>query len=327
MKKIRLLILLWILLLAFPTLFAQYTAADYLDWTKKHLDNGNCDDAEETYALYKEKVPQGNVEVEQRIAECRTPAQTTGNNKTDLTFKVGDVTFKMVFVKGGTFQMGSYSGANDEKPLHSVTVSDFYLGEFEVTQALWQEVMGTSVYQQRDKCDARLSFRGVGADYPMCFVSYTEAEVFCGRLNQRLHSQLPVGYSFALPTEAEWEYAARGGDKSKAYTYSGGNCLSDVGWYTDNSGGYKHAVGLKRANELGLYDMSGNVFEWCADWYGNYSSSSQMDPRGPCSGYERVFRSGSWGFNASCSEVTSRGATDPGNRIEFLGFRLAIVRR
>lgn len=255
------------------------------------------------------------------------PSLSNTSGRTDLSFKVGNVSFKMIFVKGGTFQMGSYSGDDDEKPVHSVTVSDFYMGEFEVTQALWKEVMGTSIYQQRDKANTSWPTRGVGADYPMYYVNHTEAEEFCGRLNQRLRSQLPDGYVFALPTEAEWEYAARGGNKSNAYTYSGSNYLSDVGWYTDNSSSSTHMVGSKRANELGLYDMSGNVYEWCSDWYGSYSSSAQADPQGPYSGSYRVLRGGSWDCGASRCRVSLRGDNTPSYRFNRSGFRLALVRQ
>ena len=251
----------------------------------------------------------------------------TSNTGTDKEFNVNGLTFKMVFVKGGTFQMGSYSGDDDEKPVHGVTVSDFYIGEFEVTQALWQEVMGTSVYQQRDRANTSWSMCGVGANYPMYYVNHSEAEEFCGRLNQRLRGQLPDGYRFALPTEAEWEYAARGGSKSNAYTYSGSNYLSDVGWYSDNSNESTHPVGLKRANELGLYDMGGNVWEWCADWYVTYNSSSQTNPRGPSSGSSRVLRGGSWGINASCCRVANRSFSGPSTPLSTYGFRLALVHR
>ena len=249
-----------------------------------------------------------------------------GGTGSNLSFTIGSVTLKMVFVQGGTFQMGSYSGENDEQPVHNVTVSDFYMGEFEVTQAFWQEVMGTSIYQQRDMGNPIWPMDGVGPDYPMYYVSHSEAEEFCGRLNQRFRGQLPDGYSFALPTEAEWEYAASGGNKTRAYTYSGSNNLSDVGWYEDNSNGIKHAVGLKKANELGLYDMSGNVREWCADWYGIYRSSSQTDPQGPSSGSYRVVRGGDHQFDASYCRVAERFRIVPDAHNDN-GFRLALVRR
>lgn len=226
--------------------------------------------------------------------------------------------------------MGSNYGYEDEKPVHSVTVSDFYIGEFEVTQALWQEVMGTSVYQQRDKTNTIYSLSGVGANYPMYYVNHTEAEEFCGRLNQRLRSQLPEGYRFALPTEAEWEYAARGGNKTNAYTYAGDNYLSDVGWFTDNSNNSTHAVGTKKANELGLYDMSGNVWEWCEDWYCNsfYSDNRNWtDPVNTYVGSSRVLRGGSWNYSASNCRVANRGSDSPSYRSYNGGFRLALVRR
>ena len=261
------------------------------------------------------------------IPGINRPDTFGGGTGSNLSFTIGSVTFKMVFVQGGTFQMGSYSGDNDEQPVHNVTVSDYYMGEFVVTQALWQEVMGTTVYQQRDKVNTSWPMRGVGANYPMYYVNHSEAEEFCGRLNQRFRGQLPAGYSFALPTEAEWEYAARGGNKTNAYTYAGSNYLSDVGWYTDNSSGSTHAVGMKRANELGLYDMSGNVYEWCADWYGSYGSSSQTNPRGPASGSDRVLRGCSWRGNASCCQAVIRDYGSPGARDYSSGFRLALVRR
>lgn len=321
--SIQIIIILGALVFSFPALFAQ----DFLQKAKNYLDAGNCEKAQQAYEAYKVEHPAGDAEVEQRIAKCGTSAQTIGNNKKDLTFKVGDITFKMIFVNGGTFQMGSYSGEGDERPVHNVSVSDFYMGEFEVTQALWQEVMGTTIYQQRDKASTDRPMRGVGADYPMYYVNHTEAEEFCGRLNQRLRSQLPVGYSFTLPTEAEWEYAAKGGNKSNTYTYSGSNYLSEVGWYADNSGESTHTVGSKRANEFGLYDMSGNVWEWCFDWYGSYSSSSQTNPRGSISGSKRVLRGGSWLNSDAYCRVALRNYGIPGYRDDDRGFRLAIVRR
>jgi formylglycine-generating enzyme required for sulfatase activity len=243
------------------------------------------------------------------------------------SFAVNGVLFKMIFVKGGTFKMGCDSGGEDERPLNSVTVSDFYMGEFEVTQSLWQEVMGTNIYQQRDKEYTGGPMFGVGSNYPMYYVSHTEAEEFCEQLNQQVRNQLPSGYFFTLPTEAQWEYAAKGGDKSKSYTYSGGNHLSDVGWYDNNSSASTNTVGLKVPNELGLYDMSGNVWEWCADWYESYSSSEKKDPMGPSSGLYRVLRGGSWGSSASGCRITRRGYLSPNSRYNYGGFRLVLARR
>ena len=271
------------------------------------------------------------------VTGSASPPRTTfpggGSAGTDLTFIIpnSNVSFKMVFVKGGTFQMGSYSGDENEKPVHSVTVSDFYMGEFEVTQALWREVMGTSISQQRDKANTSWSLFGDGDGYPMYYVSHSEAEEFCRRLNQRLRGQLPAGYSFALPTEAEWEYAAQGGSKTNAYTYSGSNYLSDVGWYNGNSPGGTQAVGTLRPNELGLYDMSGNVMEWCADCYDKsyYSTSPSQDPRGPSCGQgsDRVLRGGCWDFGESYCRVVDRFSISPGCHSYDSGFRLSLVRR
>ena len=261
------------------------------------------------------------------VPQTANRSVTTYNPDNDLNFKVGDVTFKMIFVKGGTFQMGGYSGDDDEKPAHTVSVSDFYIGEFEVTQALWQEVMGTTIDQQQEKANTSWPDRGVGANYPMYYVSHTEAEEFCGHLNQRLRGDMPAGYIFALPTEAEWEYAALGGNKSNSFTYSGSNCLLDVGWNTENGTSTTHPVGLKKANELGLYDMSGNVYEWCSDWYGSYGNFSQKDPQGPSSGSYRVRRGGSWNGNASFCRVTARNSNSPSSRNGNGGFRLSLVHR
>lgn len=253
---------------------------------------------------------------------------TGGDLDNDLLFFVNeDIVFKMIFVKGGAFQMVSWPHSYD---VRTVTVSDYYMGEFEVTQALWQEVMGTSIYQQRDKANASWPIVGVGANNPIYYVNYTEAEDFCKRLNQRLRGQKPSGYNFSLPTEAEWEYAARGGNKSVGYTYSGSYHLLHVGWYTDNSDESTHPVGLKKSNELGLYDMCGNVCEWCTDWYvdayGDYSNADQTNPIGPNFGSRRVLRGGSFFSSDYECQVFMRNSSEPDNRNGY-GFRLALVRR
>ena len=196
-------------------------------------------------------------------ASTTTPPSTTGNQ----TFTVGGVSFTMVKVEGGTFKMGATSEQgsdvyDNEKPAHSVTLSSYYIGQTEVTQELWQAVMGSN-YK--------------GAKRPVECVSWNDCQEFISKLNEK------TGKNFRLPTEAEWEYAARGG-KSGGTKYSGSNTIGDVAWYTDNSGGTTHDVATKRANELGIYDMSGNVWEWCSDWYGDYSSSSQSNPQGPSTG-------------------------------------------
>ena len=239
----------------------------------------------------------------------------TGNQ----TFTVDNVSFTMVYVEGGTFTMGATSEQGDdaydsEKPAHSVTLSSYYIGQTEVTQELWEAVMGSNPSNFK------------GAKRPVEQVSWNDCQEFIRKLNQK------TGKNFRLPTEAEWEYAARGGSRSQHYKYSGGNTIGDVAWYTVNcydkgssSSDYgTHDVASKRANELGLYDMSGNVYEWCSDWYGDYSSSSQTNPQGPASGSSRVYRGGSWFNSARYCRVSHRDRWSPDDRITFLGLRLAL---
>ena len=221
----------------------------------------------------------------------------------------------MVYVSGGTFTMGATSeqgsdAYEDEKPTHSVTLSSFYLCKYEVTQALWRAVMGNNPSYFK------------GNNLPVENVSWNDCQTFISRLNNL------TGKNFRLPTEAEWEYAARGGNRSRGYKYSGSNTLSDVAWYDGNGGSETHPVGSKSPNELGLYDMSGNVWEWCSDWYsdwyGTYSSSSQTNPAGPSDGSYRVGRGGSW-FNVTWNCRSScRNCSSPGDRYGNLGLRLAL---
>ena len=189
----------------------------------------------------------------------------------------------MVYVEGGTFQMGSNRGYSDENPIHTVTVNGFFMDKMEVTQAEYRRVMGNTP-SNYDGCD----------DCAVEEVSWHDANAYAKKVGKR------------LPTEAEWEYAARGGNKSKGYTYSGSNNLDAVGWYDRNSNKKTNPVGHKQPNELGLYDMSGDVFEWCSDWYGDYSSSQQTDPQGSNSGESRVLRGGSWGNDAVNCRITYR---------------------
>ena len=248
----------------------------------------------------------------------------------------------MVFVKGGTFTMGATSEQgsdyySDELPTHQVTVSDFYIGKYEVTQQMWEHVMkygGTAADGSTMSAYASdvwlgsnpLSSYGVGNYYPAYYVSWEDiVNIFIPRLNKI------TGKTFRLPTEAEWEYAARGGNKSKGYKYSGSNSVGDVAWYEVNawyvgssSSNYgTHPVGTKAPNELGIYDMSGNVWEWCSDWYDDYTSSSQSNPTGPSSGSSRVTRGGGWINAAPYCRVSYRYRSIPDSRSNALGFRLA----
>ena len=225
---------------------------------------------------------------------------------------VGNVSFTMVRVDGSSFQMGATSeqgidAMNDEKPIHQVKLSSYYLGETEVTQALWEAIMGNNPS----------SF--IGSNRPVEKVSWDDCQEFIQKLNQK------TGRRFRLPTEAEWEFAARGGSKSRRYKYSGGNNINAVAWFTDNSNGTTHDVKTKQANELGLYDMSGNVWEWCQDWYKSYSSDSQTNPTGPLSGSSHLFRGGSWSRSARDCRVSIRYfIKTPDSRYNYLGLRLAL---
>ena len=227
---------------------------------------------------------------------------------------VKGVAFTMVAVEGATFNMGSDDSEayDQEKPVHSVTLSDYYIGETEVTQALWQAVMGNNPSNFK------------GSNNPVEQVSYDDCIDFINKLNTLLAGQLPDGREFRLPTEAEWEFAARGGNKSKGYKYSGSNNIDDVAWYNGNSECETHPVKGKQPNELGLYDMSGNVYDWCKDYYGSYSSASQTNPQGPSRGYRyRVLRGGSWNGNARACRVAYRYETPGDYRNYRSGLRLA----
>ena len=231
-------------------------------------------------------------------------SHTSGQNYTE---EVEGISIEMVYVQGGTFDMGSNNGDDDEKPVHQVTLGDYYIGKYEVTQAQWKAVMGHSNNPSHFK----------GDNLPVENVSWNDAKMFISRLNRK------TGKRYSLPTEAEWEYAARGGNKSEGMEYSGGG-IDYVGWYEGNSNSKTHPVGEKWENELGIYDMSGNVWEWCSDWYGSYSSSSQTDPKGPSSGSNRVNRGGCWYGSASYCRVANRDSDSPGYRLINLGFRLSL---
>ena len=236
---------------------------------------------------------------------------TTPPSSQGRTFTIGGVQFKMIAVEGGTFTMGATSEQgkdawDNEKPTHSVTLSNYSIGETEVTQALWQAVMGSNP-----------SYFS-GSNRPVEEVSWNDCQDFISRLNTM------TGENFRLPTEAEWEFAARGGNKSRGYKYAGSNTIDNVAWYWHYSNSETHNVATKQANELGLYDMSGNVWEWCYDWYGSYSSSAQTNPTGPTSGYSRVYRGGGWSTDAGYCRTSNRNHYTPSHRYKSIGFRLAL---
>ena len=246
---------------------------------------------------------------EEQMVTISNPETTSSVGNQVIT--VGNVSFTMVQVEGGSFMMGATSeqgndAYGEEIPVHQVTLSPYNIGETEVTQALWEAVMGSnpSVFK--------------GSNRPVEQVSWEDCQEFIQKLNQE------TGRKFRLPTEAEWEFAARGGNKSRGYKYSGSNNINDIAWFGDNSSRQTHDVKTKQANELGLYDMSGNVWEWCQDWKGKYPSSSQSNPIGPSSGSFRVYRGGSWSYNAGNCRVSFRYASSPSFRIGNLGLRLAL---
>lgn len=221
---------------------------------------------------------------------------------------VNGVPFTMVHVEGGSFQMGASDTEPDEKPLHDVKLSDYYIGQTEVTQDLWQVVMGHN------------PSHFIEGKRPVETVSWNDCQAFIAKLN------LLTGNNFRLPTEAEWEYAARGGKKSKGYMYAGSNNVDDVAWHDGNSGDETHLVAHKQANELGLYDMSGNVWEWCQDWYDGdyYGKSLSTNPCNNTSAYSRVLRGGSWLSSARDCRVSYRSSWNPGRKDDDLGMRLAL---
>ena len=252
-----------------------------------------------------------------------TSSQSAPAANQDFTETAWDINMKMIWVEGGDFLMGCTSEQgnceSDEQNVRRVTVDGFYIGMLEVTQSQWEKVVGTSIYQQKSKAGGS-STPGVGPDYPMYYVSWDEAMEFCRLLSNK------TGRTYTLPTEAQWEYAARGGDKNEGAKYAGSNMIDAVAWYADNSGSSTRIVGSKRANALGIYDMSGNVWEWCKDWYADsYVSYDTNNPVGPSSGSYRVHRGGSWRGSASCCRVAYRYGNSPVFRDYNFGFRVVCL--
>jgi formylglycine-generating enzyme required for sulfatase activity len=248
----------------------------------------------------------GNLKIVEKI-------EVTQTSPTNYEFKLKDsndpLEKYLILVKGGTFKMGDTfgDGKKYEKPIRDVTLSDFYISKFEVTQALWKEIMG----------DSPSHFEGC-EECPVERVSWNQVQEFLKKLNDL------TGKEYRLPTEAEWEYAARGGEKSQGHRYSGAYNINDVAWYSGNSGNKPNHVGLLRPNELGIYDMSGNVWEWCYDWFAPYTNSPETNPKGPETGDGRVVRGGSWfGFIGAC-RLTFRGFDDPANSRSYIGFRVVL---
>jgi len=257
-----------------------------------------------------------NIKIGDHILKIKT--KNTENTKSiqvalDQTmpvhFEFLDFESNLVFVEGGTFQMGSNDGGSDEKPVHTVTVSSFYMGKYEVTQKEWMAIMGSNPSNWK------------GDNLPVENVSWNDVQEFIRRLNEK------TGGNYRLPTEAEWEYAARGGAvgarRAVPFKYAGSDIADAVAWYSGNSGNKTHSVGQNQPNELGIYDMSGNVWEWCQDWYSDsyYSGSPGNNPQGPVSGTYRVLRGGSWDYSEGVLRSANRDGGKPGGRNFSLGFR------
>lgn len=233
-----------------------------------------------------------------------------GDESERMTITVGDVSFVMLRVTGGSFTMGAVDDDEAyewEMPAHDVTLSDFWMGETEVTQALWQAVMG----------DNPSHFTG-NLNCPVENVSWTSCHEFIDKLNEF------SGMTFCLPTSAQWEFAARGGNKGRGYAYAGSDDVNKVAWFDENSGNTTHPVGQKDANELGLYDMSGNVHEWCQDWFEEYSDMPQTDPTGPEDGTYRILRGGCWSSTARRCRVSYFNFNQPWTTSPTLGLRLSL---
>jgi len=267
-----------------------------------------CEEYSETVSLAKGERKQVKAVLNKQ--EVQQSIETTTTASEYQTITIDDVSFTMKLVEGGTFQMGSNDSyaESDEKPVHDVTLSSYYIGETEVTQALWKAVMGNNPSYFK------------GDNLPVEHVSWKDCQEFIRKLNQK------TGKQFRLPTEAEWEYAARGGKKSKGFKYAGSDNEDSVAWYYDNSNKQTHQVKGKLPNELGIFDMCGNIWEWCNDWYGKYDGGTQINPIGSPSGSRRVLRGGGWHFDNNSCRALNRSYDFPSEKNYGIGFRLCLPR-
>lgn len=246
----------------------------------------------------------GLISEQAKKRHLRSQIDSLINNKLGINDSIDDL--EMVFVKGGAFKMGCSSLNGRDMPIHNVTLSSYYIGKYEITQARWREIMGSNPSQNNNcgKC-------------PVESVSWEEVQEFIGKLNSKTSSD------FRLPTEAEWEFAANGGGKSQYYRYSGSNNLDFVAWYEGNSKLQTHIIGEKAPNELGIFDMTGNVDEFCLDWLGDYPNTSVSNPKGDSNGLYRITRGGSFPLNESSCPIKNWGGLLPSEKNYRTGFRLA----
>jgi formylglycine-generating enzyme required for sulfatase activity len=263
-----------------------------------------------------------------KISESALPSDYSCQ---EVTFEIGGVEFTMKCIKGGTFMMGAqHSTVNEanydprafdwESPIHSVSVNDYYIGETLVTQSLWRAVMGGTPMPENKQWNEQ---NGLGNNVPAYNISYFDAEKFVAKLNE-IPEIKNANIIFRIPTEAEWEFACRGGLYSKGLRYSGSDKVEDVAWFDYISNSKVHPIKEKAPNELGLYDMSGNLFEWCLDWYTRYTSESLINPAGPNDGRRRVLRGGCWNYSARNCRVSYRLNDSPQHADNYYGFRLAM---
>ena len=311
-------------------LLAQEDYDKYLQKAWQRLEEGNCNAAQRNYDVYKELTHKEDALVEKGIKDCIWEkdslllwdgASVDGFEETcsDIVVNVNGVSFVMKAVEGGSFMMGCVGCSEDEsdrdeRNIHAVTLDDYYMGETEVTQALWYAVMGKNPSHFK------------GEQLPVESISWNDCQDFIRQLNQL------TGKNFRLPTEAEWEYAARGGNKSRNYSFSGSNAASSVAIYDVDSFNKgrrdpdygSHRVKSKKSNEIGLFDMSGNVWEWCSDWYDNYPTFSQTNPTGASRGISKVIRGGSWMYDKWYSRVSYRYKYLPFVKKSDCGLRIAL---
>lgn len=286
-----------------------------------------------TYPVVSKKDPEAMAESCKKIAQTllnvsggqisSASSSSRPGSHADYTETAWGINMKMIWVEGGDFLMGCTSEQSDcyddEENVRRITLDGYWIGMCEVTQSQWEKVVGTSIYQQKTKADESSTY-GVGPDYPMYYVSRDEAMEFCRLLSNK------TGKTYTLPTEAQWEYAARGGNKADGTKYAGSNMVDAVAWYRDNSGNSTHPVGTKRGNSLGIYDMSGNVYEWCKDWHSSsYTSYDTNNPVGPSSGSERVIRGGGLSDSARGCRVSFRNGFASSVRYRDLGFRVVCL--
>lgn len=256
----------------------------------------------EEKAVITEKIPIGTVEDTLLV----TWHPDINNEQRNI---INDIIKDLIFVEGGTFTMGSEDPTTYACPPHQVTVSSYYIYKFEIMQRYWYKIL--------EIAPKTVNYYA----HPICNISWYDCQLFIDKLNKL------TGLKFRLPTEAEWEYAARGGKFSQNNTYSGSNSISDVAWYVNNSENIIHRVASLQPNELGLYNMSGNVWEWCYDWYAPYPDSSIKDYKGPENGSSKVYRGGSFTDSESYLRVTVRNSGFPTCILNNLGFRIVLEKQ